>query len=130
MKTFKHEYTQHMKTIKLIGIALLFMVLKTTLSWADDVKPDSLEIGIVEHLNEFVPNNILLVNEKKDTVDLKKLINKPTVLCFVYFECPMLCSPLMSGLEICSGCFVVAAVSKSLRTGLFYYRRARQYFDS
>ncbi len=87
-----------MKTIKLISIALFFLVSKNTLSWAEDAKPDSLEIGIVEHLNEFVPNNILLINEKKDTVDLKKIINKPTVLCFVYFECPMLCSPLMNGL--------------------------------
>jgi protein SCO1 len=59
---------------------------------------DSLEIGIVEHLNEFVPQGILLVNEKGDTIDLKKIIDKPTVLCFVYFECPMLCSPLMNGL--------------------------------
>jgi protein SCO1/2 len=87
-----------MKTIKLIGIALFFLISKTSLSLADDTKPDSLEIGIVEHLNEFVPDNIKLINENKDTVDLKKLINKPTVLCFVYFECPMLCSPLMNGL--------------------------------
>lgn len=59
---------------------------------------DKLEIGIVEHLNEYVPKNIFLVNEKQDTVDLKTIIDKPTVLCFVYFECPMLCSPLMNGL--------------------------------
>ena len=59
---------------------------------------DSLEIGIVEHLDQYVPKNIFLVNENSDTVDLKKIIDKPTVLCFVYFECPMLCSPLMNGL--------------------------------
>ncbi len=59
---------------------------------------DSLEIGIVEHLNDYVPDNIFLVNENNDTVNLKKIIDKPTVLCFVYFECPGLCSPLMNGL--------------------------------
>jgi len=61
-------------------------------------KTEDVEIGIVEHLNEYVPGNISLINEKGDTVNLKKIINKPTVLCFVYFECPMLCSPLMNGL--------------------------------
>ena len=66
---------------------------------ADNNIPDSLEIGIVEHLNEYVPDNILLINENGDTVNLKKQIDKPTVLCFVYFECPMLCTPLMNGLS-------------------------------
>jgi len=86
-----------MTTIKITGIALLLLALNASGIWADS-KPDSLEIGIVEHLNEYVPDNILLVNEEGDTVNLKKIIDKPTVLCFVYFECPMLCSPLMNGL--------------------------------
>jgi protein SCO1 len=89
-----------MKTMKLTkALLLVALFLRFAASFAGDVpKTDSLEIGIVEHLNEFVPGNILLVNEKGDTVNLKKIIDKPTVLCFVYFECPMLCSPLMNGL--------------------------------
>lgn len=88
-----------MKKIKFI---LSIVVLLTPLIWlpteALPSKTDSLEIGIDEHLNEIVPNNILLVNEQQDTVNLKTIIDKPTVLCFVYFECPMLCSPLMNGM--------------------------------
>ncbi len=88
-----------MNNIKLfIGACVFGLISTTTLVKANNDLTDSLEIGIVEHLNEFVPNNIFLVNEKNDTVNLKKIIDKPTVLCFVYFECPMLCSPLMNGL--------------------------------
>jgi len=74
-------------------IISVFIILKGEAS-----NSDSVQIGIFEHLNTFVPDNILLINEKGDTVNLKKLIDKPTVLCFVYFECPMLCTPLMNGL--------------------------------
>jgi len=82
-----------------LGIVILFSLLNVLpVDAVPDNKPDSLEIGIVDHLNEYVPDNILLVNEKGDTVNLKSIIDKPTVLCFVYFECPMLCTPLMNGL--------------------------------
>ena len=91
--------TSYKRIIKLVSCCAVFLLtLNTALVRANNTDPDSLEIGIIEHLNELVPNNILLINEKNDTVDLKKIIDKPTVLCFVYFECPMLCSPLMNGL--------------------------------
>ena len=80
--------------ISIIGLGSVSLAVKAT----DKDLSDSVEIGIVEHLNEYVPNNILLIDEKNDTVNLKKIIDKPTVLCFVYFECPMLCSPLMNGI--------------------------------
>lgn len=88
MKNRRHVMLQF-----IIGFAFLFCA-----TAVKAIDKDTLEIGIVEHLNEYVPNNILLTNEQSDTVNLRKLINKPTVLCFVYFECPMLCSPLMNGL--------------------------------
>jgi protein SCO1 len=89
-----------MKKFKvIIGLALVLFSLNPGILSADVIKTDSVEIGIVEHLNDIVPQGIFLVNEKGDTVDLKKVIDKPTVLCFVYFECPMLCSPLMNGLS-------------------------------
>ena len=80
------------------GITLILVGTTVTATKPSNPKSDSVEIGIDEHLNEFVPANVQLINEKGDTVNLKKIINKPTVLCFVYFECPMLCSPLMNGL--------------------------------
>jgi protein SCO1/2 len=84
-------------TILILGFLLL--AVKPTELFAGDPNADSLEIGIIEHLNEYVQPGIMLVAENGETVDLKKLIDKPTVLCFVYFECPMLCTPLMNGLS-------------------------------
>jgi protein SCO1 len=93
---FDWTYNGFHLIVKLISI-ILFSISANAM-FAQGPKADSLEIGIIEHLNEYIPEHIMLINENKDTVDLKKIINKPTVLCFVYFECPMLCSPLMNGL--------------------------------
>ncbi len=57
--------------------------------------PDDVEIGVVEHLDEYLPKDITLVNEQGDTVMLSDVIDKPTVINFVYFRCPGICSPLM-----------------------------------
>lgn len=56
------------------------------------------EIGIVERLGETIPLDLKFFNEKNDTVTLGSMINKPTVLSFVYFDCPGLCSPLLDGI--------------------------------
>jgi len=80
------------------GIILIFISNIALATKSSKYEKEDTEIGITEHLNEFVPGNIQLINEKGDTVNLKNIINKPTVLCFVYFECPMLCTPLMNGL--------------------------------
>ncbi len=56
------------------------------------------DVGVVEHLGNTVPMDLKFINDKFDTVTLKQLINKPTILSFVYFDCPGLCSPLLEGL--------------------------------
>jgi len=56
------------------------------------------EIGIIEKLDTTLPSDIKLVNQDGDTVLLGNIVNKPTVLSFVYFRCPGICSPLMDGL--------------------------------
>ena len=56
------------------------------------------EIGIVEHLDTFLPADIYLINENNERVVLTDLIDKPTIINFVYFRCPGICSPLMEGL--------------------------------
>jgi protein SCO1 len=63
---------------------------------SDLIKPE-IEIGIVERLGDTIPMNLWFFNENSDTVTLGQLINKPTIMCFVYFDCPNLCSPLMDG---------------------------------
>lgn len=55
------------------------------------------EVGIVEHLGDTIPTDLWFLNENSDTVRLRELIDKPTIMFFVYFDCPNLCSPLMDG---------------------------------
>ncbi len=56
---------------------------------------EDVEIGIVEHLDEYLPDSILLINEQGEKVWLSDIVDKPTILNFVYFRCPGICSPLM-----------------------------------
>ena len=56
---------------------------------------DDVEIGVVEHLDEFLPDSISLINENGEKVWLSDVIDKPTVINFVYYRCPGICSPLM-----------------------------------
>lgn len=55
-------------------------------------------IGIDEHLDQYIPNDIFLIDENGQKVRLTDLIDKPTVINWVYYRCPGICSPLMEGL--------------------------------
>ena len=57
------------------------------------------EVGIVEHLDSIIPLGLQFRNEKDQEVTLRSLIDKPTVLTFVYFDCPNLCSTLLEGVS-------------------------------
>jgi protein SCO1/2 len=56
---------------------------------------DDVEIGVIEHLDEFLPDSISLINENGQQVWLADVIDKPTIINFVYYRCPGICSPLM-----------------------------------
>jgi len=58
---------------------------------------NEIEIGITEHLGDTIPLDLWFFNENSDTITLGQIIDKPTIMCFVYFDCPNLCSPLMDG---------------------------------
>jgi protein SCO1 len=56
------------------------------------------EVSLGGRLDKFVPDSIFLTDEHFQRVNLKSLINKPTIISFVYYRCPGICSPLMDGL--------------------------------
>ena len=62
------------------------------------ITPQETEVGIEEHLDEYVPLDIIVIDEKNQTTNLGALINKPTIINLVYYRCPGICSPLMEGL--------------------------------
>lgn len=91
-----------MKISQFYKIFTLIFILGVTsiASFAQEVinpaAPDEdVEIGIVEHLNEFLPDSISLINEQGEQVWLADIIDKPTIINFVYYRCPGICSPLM-----------------------------------
>lgn len=58
-----------------------------------------MQIGFEEKQGQYADLSIKLVNESGDTVLLKEVISKPTILNLVYFNCPGTCSPLMWGIS-------------------------------
>lgn len=76
-------------------LALCVFLLAVTLSYAEEVK----KIGVTEHLDEYLPSDIEVVNIEGDTVLFSSIVkDKPTILNFVYFRCPGVCTPLMDGI--------------------------------
>ncbi len=113
LSVMQQKIKSQKKTTVLIGFALsiisgkalrllLFFILFSGINLYgqkafDDLTKDP-EIGIVEHLDEFLPTDIYLINENNQRVLLSDIIDKPTIINWVYFRCPGICSPLMEGL--------------------------------
>lgn len=76
-------------------ILLLLFTFSFPVFAQDETEP---KIGIAEHLDSIMPPDIMVTNEEGQFVNLKSLINKPTVLNLVYYRCPGICSPLMEGI--------------------------------
>ncbi|MBN2636904.1 MAG: SCO family protein [Prolixibacteraceae bacterium] len=79
-------------------IAFVFLYINHSVA-QDETNPvaaaDDVEIGVVEHLGDYLPENIKLINEQGEEVFLNDLIDRPTIINFVYYRCPGICSPLM-----------------------------------
>jgi protein SCO1/2 len=58
-----------------------------------------MKVGFDEKQGHYAALDTKLVNESGDTVLLKDVIKKPTILNLVYFRCPGTCSPLMWGIS-------------------------------
>ncbi len=55
------------------------------------------ELGIYEKLDQHIPGDLTFITEDYDTVNMMDIIDKPTVLVMVYYNCPGICSPLLEG---------------------------------
>ncbi|MCA0445982.1 MAG: SCO family protein [Bacteroidetes bacterium] len=88
-----------MKTLY-FGLILLFAgVTSLQASTLTPKDTTQLQIGITEKTGQFLPDDAVFVNEYGDSVNLRSLVNKPTVIAFVYFDCPGICSPLLDGVS-------------------------------
>jgi protein SCO1 len=68
------------------------------LSIAVSAAQDRIQIGIDEQLGSKIPMDLTFIDEGGNKVALKDLITIPTVFTFVYFNCPGICTPLMTEL--------------------------------
>ncbi len=87
-----------MKTLKIL---IFFLIIISGLNNSDALSQTApeREVGVDEHLGLQVPLDAKLTDETGNTVTLRELVNnKPAVLNLVYYRCPGICSPLMSGL--------------------------------
>jgi protein SCO1/2 len=59
------------------------------------------DIGIDQHLDQQIPLDLQFKDEDGNTVQLGKYFKKgrPVILTLVYYQCPMLCSEVLSGLN-------------------------------
>jgi protein SCO1/2 len=53
------------------------------------------DIGLEEHLGATLPLDLTFNDENGHPVTLKEIIHKPTILTFVYYKCPGICTPLL-----------------------------------
>ena len=91
-----------MKIFKFAAIGALLYLFSGSLQ-AQEIKTagyrqPEVEVGVVEHLGDTIPLDLWFYNENSEQVTLRSLIDRPTIMSFVYFDCPNLCSPLMDGI--------------------------------
>lgn len=80
-----------MLKIKILLYIIIFSLLSPLISKAQQ------ELGIYEHLDQYLPKDLVFVTENNDTVNLLQQIKMPTLIVPVYYECPGLCSPMLEG---------------------------------
>ena len=85
-----------MRNLELIWILLFLFPLY--ISGQIPVQQADPEIGIIEKLEDTVPADLQLTDHLGNKVLLGEIVDKPTVISFVYYRCPGICSPLMNGI--------------------------------
>ena len=67
---------------------------------ANQRPPGLKHVGIEQRLNQQIPPDLVFVDETGQEVHLRDYFGKkPLILNLVYYQCPMLCGEVLSGLE-------------------------------
>jgi len=95
-----------------LAALLLGLLLWATTAWGQgmtqgiasppaNLRPPGLKhVGIEQHLNQQIPPNLSFRDETGNPVELADYFGrKPLILNLVYYQCPMLCGEVLSGLE-------------------------------
>jgi protein SCO1 len=90
----KHLVVNHIEIFIRTLLVFLVVGIYSLPAMADDIPP---ELGIFEQLDNYLPDDLTFTDENANTVKLIDLIDKPTVIALVYYNCPGICSPLLEG---------------------------------
>jgi protein SCO1 len=95
-----------------LAVLFLGLLLWATTAWGQgmtqgivsppaNLRPPGLKhVGIEQHLNQQIPPNLPFRDETGKPVELADYFGrKPLILNLVYYQCPMLCGEVLSGLE-------------------------------
>ncbi len=85
---------KYLKIGHLVYILILFSFFNVDLL----AKKDHIGIGIDEQLGAVLDSNLVFTNSKGEKVNLGNVITKPTLLAFVYYTCPGICSNTLTQL--------------------------------
>lgn len=78
-------------------IALLLLLFLAIVKTSYSEKPP--EIGIVEKLGNQIPLDLEFTSSDGTKKKLRDVIDKPTILSLVYYNCPGICSPLLTNMS-------------------------------
>lgn len=78
-------------TVRLLFLFVLFFTVSFPLNQGGG------EVGLDDSkLGTKLPLDMVFTNEKGEKVPLSSIIDKPTILMFVYYKCPSMCSPMIA----------------------------------
>ncbi len=86
----------HLKIFLYIGILIMLAGTAVLQADAEEAKEP---IGLDQHLGELINLDYRFRNEAGDTIVLRDFVDRPTILNFVYFNCPGICTPLLNGFQ-------------------------------
>jgi len=75
------------------SLLILFLLVSFSLFAQKEI-----EVGIDEKLGNTLPLDLSFQTSEGKTVTLKDIINKPTLIALVYYECPGICNPMQNEL--------------------------------
>ncbi len=78
---------------RLGAFAAVLCLLGAGAAWAQESQDVA---DFEDHLGSIIPPDIVLVDEEGNSVTTGEFFDKPTILNFVYFECPGICTPLLT----------------------------------
>ena len=79
-------------------VAAAFLLLQSISQAHVQSSKDQTKIGMDQKLGQYVSLDLTFKDENGQTVSLKQLIHKPTILALVYLHCPNVCSLLLQNL--------------------------------